>query len=66
MQAVAIVQRAMRGAEPTARMAELGFGSLSLVSRFPVSMSGSEPAPGEVHALIPAHIMPGESILAFL
>lgn len=41
LQAVAVVQRAMRAADPAAVMAELGFGPLTLVARFPVSMSGA-------------------------
>jgi hypothetical protein len=40
MQAVAVVQRAMRGQAPEAVMAELGFGPLLLIKAFPVSMSG--------------------------
>jgi hypothetical protein len=40
VQAVAVVQRAMRGQTPEAVMAELGFGPLMLIKAFPVSMSG--------------------------
>ena len=40
MQAVAVVQRAMRQADPAEVMADLGFGRLQLVASFPVSMSG--------------------------
>ena len=40
VQAVAVVQRAMRVDNPCMPMGELGFGPLVLVSRFPVSMSG--------------------------
>jgi hypothetical protein len=40
VQAVAVVQRAMRGQAPEAVMAELGFGPLLLIKAFPVSMSG--------------------------
>lgn len=39
-QAVAVVQRAMRQADPADVMAELGFGEVELVSSFAVSMSG--------------------------
>ena len=42
-QAVAVVQRAMRGQAPEAVMAELGFGPLLLIKAFPVSMSGGWP-----------------------
>ncbi|KAK9904097.1 hypothetical protein WJX75_004484 [Coccomyxa subellipsoidea] len=41
LQAVAIGQRAMRGRDPEAVMANLGFGELHLVTSFSVSMSGS-------------------------
>ena len=51
MQAVAVVQRAMRAASPAAVMAELGFGSLTLVSRFSVSMSGSSLPLGRADSL---------------
>jgi hypothetical protein len=41
-QAVAVVQRAMRGGQtPEAAMAELGFGRLQLIKAFPVNMSGA-------------------------
>lgn len=40
VQAVAVVQRAMRQADPAEVMAELGFGQVDLVSSFAVSMSG--------------------------
>ena len=40
MQAVAVVQRAMRQADPAEVMADLGFGPVELVASFPVSMSG--------------------------
>jgi len=43
-QAVAVVQRAMRQAQPAEVMEELGFGLLHLVASFPVSMSGEPPA----------------------
>ena len=43
VQAVAVVQRAMRVDNPCMPMGELGFGPLVLVSRFPVSMSGVQP-----------------------
>ena len=36
-----MVQRSMRAAQPSAVMAEYGFGPLTLVDRFPVSMSGT-------------------------
>lgn len=49
VQAVAVVQRAMRGAHPAEVMADMGFGDLSLQATFPVSMSG-EPTP---HACMP-------------
>jgi hypothetical protein len=41
LQAVAVVQRAMRGVPPEAHMAELGFGPLLLIKAFPVNMSGA-------------------------
>lgn len=41
MQAVAVVQRAMRQADPAEVMAEMGFGEVELVSSFAVSMSGT-------------------------
>ncbi|KAL0021733.1 hypothetical protein WJX79_010366 [Trebouxia sp. C0005] len=41
LKAVAVVQRAMRQAQPAEVMEELGFGLLHLVASFPVSMSGS-------------------------
>ena len=41
MQAVAVVQRAMRQAQPAEVMAEMGFGEVQLVSSFAVSMSGT-------------------------
>jgi len=41
LRGVAVVQRAMRGREPAAVMAELGFGALELVGSFAVSMSGA-------------------------
>ncbi|KAK9826092.1 hypothetical protein WJX81_001533 [Elliptochloris bilobata] len=41
VQAVAVVQRAMRSREPADVMAELGFGPLEIVGSFAVSMSGS-------------------------
>lgn len=41
LQAVAVVQRAMRGQTPEAVMAELGFGPLLLIKAFPVNMSGA-------------------------
>lgn len=41
VQAVAVVQRAMRGCAPADVMAELGFGPLALVGSFAVSMSGA-------------------------
>lgn len=40
MQAVAVVQRAMRQADPAEVMAEMGFGEVELMSSFAVSMSG--------------------------
>lgn len=40
LQAIAVVQRAIRGREPAGLMRELGFGPLALVSNFAVSMSG--------------------------
>jgi hypothetical protein len=42
LQAVAVVQRAMRGVPPEAHMAELGFGPLLLIKAFPVNMSGAQ------------------------
>ena len=45
MQAVAVVQRAMRQADPAEVMAELGFGEVDLVSSFAVSMSGTQALP---------------------
>lgn len=39
-QAVAVVQRAIRGEAPEAFMAGLGFGPLLLIKAFPVKMSG--------------------------
>ncbi len=44
VQAVAVVQRAMRQTPPAEVMEELGFGLLHLVASFPVSMSGAPPA----------------------
>ena len=46
LQAVAVVQRAMRVDNPCTLMGQMGFGPLALVARFPVSMSGmcSRPA----------------------
>ncbi|DBA79533.1 TPA: hypothetical protein ACH3X1_008235 [Trebouxia sp. C0004] len=41
LKAVAVVQRAMRQAQPAEVMKDLGFGLLHLVASFPVSMSGS-------------------------
>ena len=41
VQAVAVVQRAMRARAPADVMAELGFGPLALVGTFAVSMSGA-------------------------
>ena len=40
LKAVAVVQRAMRQADPAEVMADLGFGEVHLVSSFAVSMSG--------------------------
>lgn len=40
-QAVAVVQRSMRGEDPARMMADLGFGPLLLITNFPVKMSGS-------------------------
>ena len=37
-----MVQRSMRAAQPSRVMAEYGFGPLTLVDRFPVSMSGAD------------------------
>lgn len=45
VQAVAVVQRAMRQADPAEVMAELGFGQVDLVSSFAVSMSGVHVSP---------------------
>lgn len=45
VQAVAVVQRAMRRAEPAEVMEDLGFGPLHLIASFPVSMSGAPPLP---------------------
>ncbi len=44
VQAVAVVQRAMRQADPAEVMEELGFGQVYLVASFPVSMSGTAAA----------------------
>jgi len=44
VQAVAVVQRAMRQTPPAEVMEDLGFGLLHLVASFPVSMSGAPPA----------------------
>lgn len=40
-QAVAVVQRAIRGEQPAELMAGLGFGKLLLAATFPVNMSGA-------------------------
>jgi hypothetical protein len=40
MQAVAVVQRAVRGQHPSQMMRAFGFGTLMLIAQFPVSMSG--------------------------
>ena len=40
-QAVAVVQRAIRGEEPAAMMYGLGFGRLLLIANFTVKMSGA-------------------------
>lgn len=40
LQSVAVVQRAIRKRDPAEEMEEMGFGALTLVSSFPVSMSG--------------------------
>lgn len=42
VQAVAVVQRAVRGEKPAEMMLQLGFGDLLLTDSFPVSMSGSQ------------------------
>ena len=65
MQGVAVVQRAMR-ADPVAVMAQLGFGSLVLVARTPVSMSGVMPAPTHpviMNACIYCFIAPPDAYL---
>lgn len=41
LRTVTVVQRAIRGKEPAAVMAELGFGLLLLITSFAVNMSGS-------------------------
>lgn len=41
VQAVAVVQRSMRGEDPAGMMADLGFGPLLLIANFPVKMSGA-------------------------
>ena len=41
MQSVAVVQRAIRKRDPSEEMEDMGFGELTLVSSFPVSMSGA-------------------------
>ena len=41
LRGVVVVQRAMRGDEPAAVMADLGFGPLLLLTSFAVTMSGS-------------------------
>ena len=41
VQAVAVVQRAIRQADPAEVMADMGFGEVELVSSFAVSMSGA-------------------------
>ena len=43
-QGIAVGQRAMRGRDPEAVMAELGFGRLRLVDSFPVAMAGAHAA----------------------
>jgi hypothetical protein len=47
LQAVAVVQRAIRGRSPESEMAELGFGQLLLIKSFSVSMSGETPLTGQ-------------------
>lgn len=41
LQGVAVVQRAIRAQQPADAMRDMGFGDLTLVDSFPVSMSGS-------------------------
>ncbi|GBF95231.1 hypothetical protein Rsub_07946 [Raphidocelis subcapitata] len=41
LKAVAVVQRAIRGTDPSLEMQSLGFGPLLLIKSFPVNMSGS-------------------------
>eukprot|EP00983_Pelagomonas_calceolata_P035607 1114757-Pelagomonas_calceolata.AAC.5 len=45
-QAVAVVQRSMRGEDPAQLMQSLGFGPLLLISNFVVKMSGVAPHQG--------------------
>lgn len=49
LQSVAVVQRAIRKRDPAEEMEEMGFGSLTLVSSFPVSMSGAMQLTSESH-----------------
>ena len=55
-QAIAIGQRAMRGRDPEAVMADLGFGPLQLIDSFSVSMAGvgTSPSPS-LSAFLEAH-----------
>ncbi len=50
-QAVAVVQRAIRGEEPAAMMHDYGFGPVLLIAHFPVKMSGAVPG-----ATVSAHL----------
>lgn len=55
---MAVVQRAMRGREPAAVMAELCFGPLELVGSFAVNMSGAPPLCMTVHAYLRSSKLP--------
>lgn len=58
---MAIGQRAMRGRDPVVVMEDLGFGELTLVNSFSVSMSGEAPSPEALNRAQSAAISQGPS-----